>query len=531
MKAIRVSQLNSYIKKIISMDYLLSNVTVEGEISNFKSHQNGNFYFSLKDESSRINAIVFYKEAENLSFKLEDGLKIVAKGNVSYYEKDGQTNFYISEIISSASGNLYEKFLKLREKLDKEGLFDQDHKKAIPYFPRTIGIITSSSGAAVKDMVNMLRLRNSLVDIIIYPSLVQGPEAPSDLISGIEYFNRERSCDLIILGRGGGSFEDLFAFNDEKLARAIYASNIPIISAVGHEVDFSISDFVSDKRAATPTKAAEIATVSKVDLEKNLRDLFIRLNLFMDRGLEDREKNLRSFRAYINFFTPANKILGEKKNLKDLSYRGEVLIARIINVNRHKINILGEKLRGKIRDISYKKTVLYGIKTKLEYLMTNDFYLRHKDLKYYLKYLNYNIRKNYLSYKSIQNILGRRLKSYNPNLSLNIRAREVETFKDNLVKKDFFKKLYEERENLSRLKKIGDKDFINSLKDIRGNLQMLNYKLKDLFQNINKIDIRLQNGEILKDISQILPGDNIDLIFKNAIAKANIKEIEEKSYE
>ena len=255
-----VTEINEYIKWLIDGEVQLQDIYVVGELSNFKKHTTGHCYFSLKDEKSEIRAVMFSSYARRLNFKPENGMKIVVHARVSVYPQGGSYQLYVDNMQPDGLGSLYLAYEQLKEKLNKEGLFDEAHKKPIPKYPNKIGVITSPTGAAVRDIINVSKRRYPCVNIVLYPTLVQGPDASHELTRAVEYFNIENNVDVIIIGRGGGSIEDLWAFNDEKLARAIYNSKIPVISGVGHEIDFTICDFVADVRAATPSAAAEIAT-------------------------------------------------------------------------------------------------------------------------------------------------------------------------------------------------------------------------------------------------------------------------------
>ena len=257
--SISVSAVNGYIKEMLERDDVLSSIAISGEISNFKRNSSGHLYFSLKDEGATISAVMFRGDASRLSFLPMDGMKVVVYGRISLYEKSGQYQVYIRTMISDGAGELARAYEALKRKLEAEGLFAPERKKKLPKLPRRIGIVTSPTGAAIRDMINVTGRRYPMADLIIFPAAVQGAEAPPQLRAGVEYFNAMGNVDVIILGRGGGSMEDLWAFNDEALARAVAASEIPIISAVGHETDFTLCDFVADCRAPTPSAAAEIA--------------------------------------------------------------------------------------------------------------------------------------------------------------------------------------------------------------------------------------------------------------------------------
>ena len=265
IRVLEVSEVNEYIKKVFLDDPILNSVKVRGEISNFKIHSSGHVYLTLKDNKSKIRCMI-YRSDYNKDLELDNGSKIVADGYISNYVSDGSYQLYMKNVSLEGVGNLYLDFLKLKEKLDKEGLFSNYYKKPIPRFPKSIGVVTSETGAVIRDIINVVSRRYPKVAIKLYPALVQGKDSVSSLIAGINFFNLEYPVDTIIIGRGGGSLEELWSFNDEDLARAIFASSIPVISAVGHETDFTICDFVSDERAPTPSAAAEIATPNLADL-------------------------------------------------------------------------------------------------------------------------------------------------------------------------------------------------------------------------------------------------------------------------
>ncbi|WP_314117500.1 exodeoxyribonuclease VII large subunit [Peptostreptococcus stomatis] len=265
IRVLEVSEVNEYIKKVFLDDPILNSVKVRGEISNFKIHSSGHVYLTLKDNKSKIRCMI-YRSDYNKDLELDNGSKIVADGYISNYVSDGSYQLYMKNVSLEGVGNLYLDFLKLKEKLDKEGLFSNYYKKPIPRFPKSIGVVTSETGAVIRDIINVISRRYPKVAIKLYPALVQGKDSVSSLIAGINFFNLEYPVDTIIIGRGGGSLEELWSFNDEDLARAIFASSIPVISAVGHETDFTICDFVSDERAPTPSAAAEIATPNLADL-------------------------------------------------------------------------------------------------------------------------------------------------------------------------------------------------------------------------------------------------------------------------
>ena len=269
-KSLTVSMLNEYINNLISSDDVLESLDVEGEISNCTIHYSGHIYFSIKDEKCSIRCVMFSGSTKKLKFKPEDGIKVTVYGYLSFYEKTGQCQIVVSEMVESGSGDLFIKFERLKKKLAEEGLFDLQRKKPLPYLPETIGVSTSSTGAVLQDIKNILSSRFPNYGLILYPATVQGIEAHKTIIEGLSYFNTNMNVEVIIIARGGGSVEDLWPFNEEELAYAIYSSRIPVISAIGHETDFTIADFVADARAATPTAAAQMVIPEKQQLVRNI---------------------------------------------------------------------------------------------------------------------------------------------------------------------------------------------------------------------------------------------------------------------
>lgn len=268
LKTMSVSDLNTYIKRNFDNDFILGNVSVVGEVSNFKAHYSGHLYFSLKDENSKINCVMFKTEASKLKMELRDGKKVLGMGRISVYVKEGTYQFYLSKVEELGLGALHMEFERIKEQLLKEGLFSEDIKRSIPRYPERVAVITSSTGAAIHDIINVATRRNPKVEIVIYPAVVQGKESAASLVSAMKKVNEREDIDVIILGRGGGAFEDLFSFNDIALAYEIRKSKIPVVTGIGHEVDFTIADFVADFRAATPSQAAEVVIPSIVEMEE-----------------------------------------------------------------------------------------------------------------------------------------------------------------------------------------------------------------------------------------------------------------------
>lgn len=290
---ITIGEINRYLKDLFDNDRNLQEVYLKGEISNFKAHTRGHFYFTLKDDTSRINAVMFSYRASSLKFVPSDGMKVLVKGKVSVYEATGAYQIYVDEMQEDGIGNLYIEFEKLKKKLAAEGLFDKDKKKRIPKVPRRIGIVTASTGAAIRDILTTIKRRFPICETILFPSLVQGTEAAKDIVRNIEIANTY-DIDTLIVGRGGGSIEDLWPFNEEIVARAIYNSKVPVISAVGHEIDFTIADFVADLRAPTPTAAAELAVPDMETIKTYLDNVRSRSTISINSCIDTRRQNLSS---------------------------------------------------------------------------------------------------------------------------------------------------------------------------------------------------------------------------------------------
>ena len=308
-----VSQLNEYVKMLMDSNPILKNVWIKGEISNFKNHYStGHFYFSLKDDNAIVRAVMFRSYAQKVQFSPRDGMKVLIHGRVSAFVRDGQYQIYADEIVPDGIGSLYLAFEQLKSRLAERGLFDESRKKPLPRYPERIGIVTSPTGAAIQDMLNILGRRFPCAEIVIYPAQVQGAEAPPQLIRGVEYFNATCSADVIIIGRGGGSAEDLWAFNDERLALCIAASEIPVISAVGHESDFTICDFVADRRAPTPSAAAELAVPDGNELMRRLEAVANKLGTTLLQKIQNGKNNLKYLRES-GVLSSAAPLLSEKR--------------------------------------------------------------------------------------------------------------------------------------------------------------------------------------------------------------------------
>lgn len=303
-----VCELNNYIKDVIDNDFMLNNVYIKGEISNFKNHYSGHMYFTLKDEKSLIKCVMFKSYTSNLDFMPKDGMNVVVLGTVAVFERDGIYQIYVKGMEVDGMGALYTAYEQLKEKLEKEGLFDEKYKKKIPMLPTSIGVVTSKTGAVIRDIINVTTRRYPKVNIKLFPAAVQGKGASSTIVKAIQYFNREKNVDLIIVARGGGSLEDLWPFNEEETARAIFASEIPVISAVGHETDFTIADFVADLRAPTPSAAGELAVPSLDEVIWKIQSTRRRLALALKKTVSDKRAYYESIRNRKVFKSPYDKI-------------------------------------------------------------------------------------------------------------------------------------------------------------------------------------------------------------------------------
>jgi len=326
-----VSQLNRYIKMNFDADENLANIFISGEISNFTNHyRTGHLYFTLKDDSSAVRAVMFNSSTKRLKFMPEDGMKVIARGRVSVYEASGQYQLYVDDMQPDGVGALNLAYEQLKEKLQKEGLFSELHKKPLPPYPEKVGVITSPTGAAVRDIINVLGRRFSYAEIVFCPVLVQGDGAHLQLTDAVNLFNSERAADVIIIGRGGGSIEDLWEFNDEGLARAVYNSEIPVISAVGHETDFTICDFVADMRAPTPSAAAELAVPDANELQYALSALKNRMFLNVSSGIADR-------RSRLEYLTSKGVLKSPDEMLSNRSQRLDTAFSKMLSSYENRI--------------------------------------------------------------------------------------------------------------------------------------------------------------------------------------------------
>ena len=343
LKPVPVGQLNNYIGRVLKTDPILSNISVVGEISNLKYHSSGHVYFSLKDDSSRVNCFLSWGNLQNISCPLEEGMEVVAAGFISVYERGGYYSLNVRDIEVNGRGQLAAAFEKLKAKLGEEGLFREEHKKELPFFPLKIAVVTSETGAAVRDIIRTIKNKNKVVDILVYPVLVQGPAASGEISSAIDDINvNHKDVDVIITGRGGGSMEELWAFNEEAVARSIYESEIPVISAVGHETDFTISDFIADRRAATPTAAAEMAVPDTGDLEAELDRISLEMTSDLGLAIARRKERLEALNPTAFARNLKSRILYEQVNADRLiEAMGDAMNNRLVSA-RNRVEMLRE---------------------------------------------------------------------------------------------------------------------------------------------------------------------------------------------
>lgn len=340
-----VGQVNTYIKQMFSQDFMLTNICIKGEISNVTYHSSGHIYFTLKDKTGVISAIMFKGNRNNLKFKLEEGQKVIVSGSINVFERDGKYQLYAKAITLEGAGLLYQRFEQLKNELSEMGLFDNMYKKPIPKYSLKIGICTAKTGAAIQDIINITKRRNPYVQLYLYSSLVQGAEAAMDIVNGIRYLD-SLSLDVIIVGRGGGSIEDLWAFNEEIVAKAIFDCNTPIISAVGHETDTTIADYVADLRAPTPSAAAEIAVFDYNEYLLNITRYKQLLLSQMVNKISNTRNNLKYIQTKLNLYNPINQLNTKKQYSDELYTRLNDTLNSLFTNRKHMLAIYAEKLNG-----------------------------------------------------------------------------------------------------------------------------------------------------------------------------------------
>ena len=340
-----VTQVNSYIKNMFVQDFLLNRISVRGEVSNCKYHTSGHIYFTLKDKSGTLSAVMFASQRRGLAFGLQEGQQVVVSGSVDVYERDGKYQLYAKEIKREGVGDLFERFQKLRDELEDMGMFAAEYKQPIPKYAKTVGVVTASTGAAIRDIMNISARRNPYVQLVLYPALVQGENAKESIVKGIQTLDA-MGLDVMIVGRGGGSIEDLWAFNEEMVARAIFDCKSPVISAVGHETDVTIADYVADLRAPTPSAAAELAVFDYSQFEGRLQVIFQALTRGMERSLERKKSRLDQYRLKLQMHHPERRLNEYQQRLVDMEEQMERFLEQRLTDRKHRLALLCGRLHG-----------------------------------------------------------------------------------------------------------------------------------------------------------------------------------------
>lgn len=340
-----VWQVNSYIKNMFTQDFLLRSVFVKGEVSNCKYHSSGHIYFTLKDEKGTIACVMFAGNRAGLSFKMEEGQMVVVGGNIDVYERDGKYQLYAKHIVLDGAGFLYEKYDRLKRELEEMGMFAQEYKQPIPKYIKTLGVVTAPTGAAVRDIINIATRRNPYIQIILYPAIVQGEQAAQSIVNGIHALEK-LGVDTMIVGRGGGSIEDLWAFNEQIVAKAVFDCHIPIISAVGHETDTTITDYVADLRAPTPSAAAELAVYDFGQLMERIEAYQNTLTLYMENQIKRKQNTLSAYKLHLKYLSPISQIQEKRTFSMDLEGRLEAVMKRKLTRKKHELALIVERMKG-----------------------------------------------------------------------------------------------------------------------------------------------------------------------------------------
>ncbi len=340
-----VAQVNSYIKNMFTQDFLLRFVFVKGEVSNCKYHSSGHIYFTLKDDKGTIACVMFAGNRAGLSFKMEEGQMVVVGGNIDVYERDGKYQLYAKHIVLDGAGLLYEKYERLKRELEEMGMFAQEYKQPIPKYIKTLGVVTAPTGAAVRDIINIATRRNPYIQIILYPAIVQGEQAAQSIVNGIRALE-QLGVDTIIVGRGGGSIEDLWAFNEQMVAQAVFDCQVPVISAVGHETDTTIIDYVADLRAPTPSAAAELAVYDFAQLMERLEAYQNTLTLRMENQIKRKQNTLATYKLHLKYLSPLAQIQEKRTFSMDLEGRLEDAMKRKLTIKKHELALIVERMKG-----------------------------------------------------------------------------------------------------------------------------------------------------------------------------------------
>ena len=339
-----VKQVNAYVKNMFAQDFMLNRIYVKGEVSNCKYHTSGHIYFSLKDESGTIACVMFAGQRGGLSFRMREGQQVIVLGSVSVYERDGKYQLYAREIVLDGAGLLYERFQALKQELEEMGMFAPEYKKAIPRYVKTVGVVTAPTGAAIRDIITITRRRNPYVQLILYPALVQGEGAAASIVKGIRVLE-QKGVDVMIVGRGGGSIEDLWAFNEEAVARAVFECGVPVISAVGHETDTTIIDYVADLRAPTPSAAAELAVYEYAELAEEMREYKRRIKRVITQKLHVQRLRFEKYQARLSYLCPSGKVREYRLRIAEYEEQIPALFHEKLEERKQKEALLGERLQ------------------------------------------------------------------------------------------------------------------------------------------------------------------------------------------
>ncbi len=523
MKAIKISELNNYIKKYLAMDYLLTDILVVGEVSNLKYHSSGNTYFSLIDKNAKINCI--FVDLEDTSPNLVEGMEIEVRGGVSFHELSGGISFIVKEINTLGQGDVYKNFLRVKEKLQGEGLFDSKYKKPLKKIPRSVGIITSITGAALQDILSVLQRRNPSCDILIYPVLVQGRDSVESLIAGIK--TMDLKVDTIIIGRGGGSYEDLSSFNDEELARAIFSCTTPVISAVGHEVDFTICDFVADRRAATPSVAAEIVSINTSEILFAMENSLNRGKVLLEKQFSEYKRELFHLNSFLQRSGPIDRIENLRRKLERCSSSLRINFLSNYRMEKSNFNFLFKSLINR-----RPSNLVKNHRGNLQNLLSRLNYSLHTKLKSEKNGLDLNLEK-------LDRAINYRLHQENVNLQnihsskLVMPIKRYKNYKNLLVsierKLNPHQQLVKLRWKMSLLNR--DRKFLNSSME---SILLKNQSLLDLqnrtLQEFEKDNLRMivysEDGKIIARTSDVEIGSRIkvSLVDGSLIAEVRGKE-------
>ena len=499
MSVLKVSELTNYISKYLKLDYFINDLSVEGEVSNYNRHSSGNLFFSLKDDNSKIDCFMSVVDTSEIELFPEEGERLIITGAVTFSEKTSKIIFVVRSFELSGEGSLLRRFTLLKEKLDKEGLFDPIHKKQIPKFPNRIGVVTSPTGAAITDILNVMKRRNKNIDIIIYPSLVQGEGAAETIIDGLQTLDKMK-LDCIILARGGGSKEDLFVFNDENIARTIFKLSTPIISAVGHEIDFSISDYVADLRAPTPSAAAELVSCKLSDMIENIFDLKKRMDVSISNKLILRDTKLQRLRYGLNSHSPT----------------------LLINENKHKLSLYRDRITWSTRDrITSNRLKVIKLKNFKDRLIAENIN-RHKiKLKNY-RFISASLQNN-LYYKKTRLIYNKnRLDKY---ILLEIKKanQNNKVLYNEISLRDLYFKLKHLRIDINSIEsKI--KSNIDSI--LQNNMLKLNILKSKLDMEYRKNFGIYKEGKLIKSVNDVEVGSTIKSLLEDGILNLEVTSIE-----